>query len=81
MRDYCAAGLFDLHKNQGLTLAQLTVAAVTLTLFLPCVAQFLILKKERGWPMALTAGVGIVIVAFVVGFITNAAFNAVGALL
>ena len=80
-RDYGAAGLFDLHKSQGLTIAQLTVAAVTLTLFLPCVAQFLILKKERGWRMAMLSAVGIIVVAFVVGFVTNAAFNVMGGLL
>ncbi len=79
-RDYGAAGLFDLQQNQGLTIAQLTVAAITLTLFLPCVAQFLILKKERGWRMALISGIGIVIIAFVVGFVTNATFNAIGIL-
>ncbi len=77
-RDYGAAGLFDLHKNQGLTIAQLTVAAVTLTLFLPCVAQFLILRKERGWRMSLLTAAGIIVVAFVVGFATNAAFSVMG---
>ena len=48
-RDYGAAGLYDLHGRGLLTGNQLPVAAVTLTLFLPCVAQFLIMKKERGW--------------------------------
>ena len=80
-RDYGAAGLFDLHKSQGLTIAQLTVAAVTLTLFLPCIAQFLILKKERGWRMAALTGAGIIVVAFVVGIITNAGFSVIGRLL
>ncbi len=80
-RDYGAAGLFDLQKTQGLTIAQLTVAAVTLTLFLPCIAQFLILKKERGWRMAMLTATGIVVVAFVVGFATNAAFSVMDGLL
>jgi len=39
-RDYGAAGLYDV---------QLVVAAVALTLFLPCIAQFLMNLKEKGW--------------------------------
>lgn len=48
-RDYGAAGLYDLEKAGAMTGVQLTVAAVALTLFLPCVAQFLMNVKERGW--------------------------------
>src|SRR5690606_37604979 len=48
-RDYGAAGLYDLAKGGALTGVQLAVAAVALTLFLPCIAQFLINVKERGW--------------------------------
>lgn len=33
--------------------AQLVVAAVTLTLFVPCVAQFLMNVKERGAPVGI----------------------------
>ncbi len=52
-RDFGAAGLYDLQSNGLLNPVQLTVAAVTLTLFVPCVAQFLVMKKERGWKVAL----------------------------
>lgn len=52
-RDFGAAGLYDLQSNGLLSPAQMTVAAVTLTLFVPCVAQFLVMKKERGWRVAL----------------------------
>jgi ferrous iron transport protein B len=51
-RDYGAAGLYDLAARGELNTAQLTVAAVVLTLFLPCVAQFLIMGRERGWRTA-----------------------------
>ncbi len=51
-RDYGAAGLYDLSGRGALNPAQLTVAAVTLTLFLPCVAQFLLMGRERGWRAA-----------------------------
>ena len=45
-RDYGAAGLFDLNQQGVLDVVQLTVAAVTLTLFVPCIAQFLMMVKE-----------------------------------
>jgi len=45
-RDYGAAGLYDLQTKGLLDGRQLTVAAVTLTLFIPCVAQFLMMKKS-----------------------------------
>ncbi|MHC4545704.1 MAG: ferrous iron transport protein B [Planctomycetota bacterium] len=47
-RDYGAAGLYDLQGAGLMTGNQLAVAAITLTLFLPCIAQFLIFKKECG---------------------------------
>lgn len=66
-RDYGAAGLFDLQRTGGLTGNQLAVAAITLTLFLPCVAQLLILKKELGWKVTLLTSGGILLTAFGVG--------------
>lgn len=77
-RDYGAAGLYDVQKEGLLSDAQLVVAAVTLTLFVPCIAQFLVMGRERGWRTTL-AVVGIVIsISFTVGFITNLALRAVG---
>ncbi|MBI4406015.1 MAG: ferrous iron transport protein B, partial [Deltaproteobacteria bacterium] len=76
-RDYGAAGLYDLHKTGALSAIQLTVAAITLTLFLPCVAQFLIMKKERGAKTAILMGVGIFIFAFATGFAVNTILNMV----
>jgi len=61
-RDFGAAGLYDMQTSGMLTPVQLTVAAVTLTLFVPCVAQFLMMQKERGWKVSL------LIFAFVTGF-------------
>ena len=70
-RDYGAAGLYDLQRAGALNGNQLTVAAITLTLFLPCVAQFLIMAKERGMKMTLWVSVGIMGVAFAAGFAIN----------
>ncbi|RII28205.1 MAG: ferrous iron transport protein B [Geobacter sp.] len=70
-RDYGAAGLYDLQTKGLLNARQLTVAAVTLTLFIPCVAQFLIMKKERGWKVAGAIGVFVSLVAFGSGYVLN----------
>lgn len=70
-RDYGAAGLYRLQQSGGLTGNQLLVAVVTLTIFLPCVAQFLIVKKERGWKMAVGMGVFILPFALLVGSLLN----------
>jgi len=45
-RDYGAAGLYDLAP--GLPTPSLVVAAVTLTLFVPCLAQTVLMFRERG---------------------------------
>lgn len=70
-RDYGAAGLLDLHGRGGLSGNQLVVAAITLTLFLPCIAQLLILKKERGWKAAAGISLGVCAVAYGSGWLVN----------
>jgi ferrous iron transport protein B len=68
-RDYGAAGLYDV---QGLMSGvQLAVAAVTLTLFVPCVAQFSVMLKERGWKTAVAVVAFIFPFAFLVGWTLN----------
>lgn len=78
-RDYGAAGLFDLSQAGLLDPVQLTVAAVTLTLFVPCIAQFLMMVKERGKATALGMFGFAIVVAFGTGFVLNALLRAVGA--
>ena len=70
-RDYGAAGLYDLQHAHALTGVQLLVATVTLTLFLPCIAQFLIMRKERGWKVTILMSVVIMVIAFAVGWALN----------
>lgn len=70
-RDYGAAGLYDLQAKGLLDGRQLTVAAVTLTLFIPCVAQFLMMKKERGWGVSLSIFVFVSGLAFGTGYLLN----------
>lgn len=79
-RDYGAAGLFDLARAGLMSPRQLAVAAVTLTLFIPCVAQLAVMVRERGWKAALGI-VGFVFpFAFLVGFALNAILALAGAL-
>ncbi len=70
-RDYGAAGLYDLQTQGLLNPRQLTVAAVTLTLFIPCIAQFLIIKKERGTKVAVAIGLFVSVLAFGSGYLLN----------
>ncbi len=77
-RDYGAAGLYDLHKVGALDGNQLVVSAITLTLFLPCVAQLLIMKKERGGLFALTSALGITVIALTMGMLVHLVLQGTG---
>lgn len=77
-RDYGAAGLYDLQKAGGLTIHQLTVAAITLTLFLPCVAQFLVMQKERGTKTTLWISATVLATAFITGYVSHIVLTAIG---
>ena len=77
-RDYGAAGLYDLQKQHLLSGNQIAVAAITLTLFLPCVAQFLVMRKERGLKLTLIISGLVLVVAFVGGWLVNWALTALG---
>jgi ferrous iron transport protein B len=59
-RDYGAAGLFDLARQGKLTAQQAVVSLTVITLFVPCVANFLVIIKEQGWKRAV----------MIIGFIT-----------
>jgi ferrous iron transport protein B len=77
-RDYGAAGLFDMSQQGLLNARQLTVAAVTLTLFVPCIAQFLMMIRERGWKFALGVLAFITPFAFGVGALLNVILKGLG---
>ncbi|WP_156784728.1 nucleoside recognition domain-containing protein, partial [Thermosinus carboxydivorans] len=70
-RDYGAAGLYDMAAVGLLDANQLFVAAVTLTLFVPCVAQFAVMIKERGVMASLLMVMLIAAVALTSGLIAN----------
>ncbi len=63
-RDYGAAGLFEMAQHGELTPVQAVVSLVTITLFLPCLASFFMIVKERGLKTTL----------WIVGIVFPAAF-------
>lgn len=75
-RDYGAAGLYDLR--QTMNGVQLLVATTTMTLFVPCVAQFAVTVKERGWKIALGMVAFILPFAFLVGGALNWLLTTIG---
>lgn len=68
-RDYGAAGLYDIKHL--LTVNQLLISSVVLTLFVPCVAQFIVMFKERGLKTALGILFFITPFSFMVGYLLN----------
>lgn len=75
-RDFGAAGLYRLARAGRLDPVQVLVAAVTITLFIPCVASFFMIVKERGWRTALAVGIFVLVFALGVGAALNAALRA-----
>lgn len=77
-RDYGAAGLYDLFRNalahghaSPHVEVQIVVALVTMTLFVPCIANFFMIVKERGLRTAVAMSAFIVPFAFGVGGLLN----------
>jgi ferrous iron transport protein B len=63
-RDYGAAGLYDMAKAGMLTNLQVVVSLITITLFIPCLANLLVIVKEHGPKVA--AGMALFIFPFAV---------------
>jgi ferrous iron transport protein B len=68
-RDYAAAGLFahyEPYMKAGTMTRpmeiEITVALVTITLFIPCIANFFMILKERGWKT------GVAMATFIIPF-------------
>jgi ferrous iron transport protein B len=62
-RDFGAAGFFSMN----LTDAQLLVAMVTITLFVPCIASTMVVLKERGWGYTIGLFAADIGLAFLLG--------------
>jgi ferrous iron transport protein B len=70
-RDYGAAGLYALNTGGHLDPLQTLVSLVTLTLFIPCLAHFFMMIKERGMRATLIMLAVIVPTALAVGGALN----------
>ncbi len=70
-RDYGAAGLFMLAKEGLLDPIQIVVSLTVMTLFVPCIANFFMMVKERGMKTALYMTAFIFPFAFGVGGVLN----------
>ena len=71
-RDYGAAGMYSLFDRGILNPEQTVVSATVLTLFVPCIAQFFVMIKERGMITAIFIFIFAVIIAFFTGFLLSA---------
>ncbi len=70
-RDYGAAGLFALQQKGMLDPIQVVVSLVTITLFIPCIANLFMIIKERGMKTALIMTAFIFPFAALMGGILN----------
>ncbi len=77
-RDYGAAGLFNLAQDGLLNGNQILVSIITITLFVPCIANFLMIIKERGLKTALAMTAFIFPFAIAIGGLLNWALILLG---
>jgi ferrous iron transport protein B len=78
-RDYGAAGLFALQQKGLLGPVQVVVSLVTITLFVPCIANLFMIIKERGVKTAIWMTVFIFPFAVFAGGVLNLVLRALGA--
>jgi len=77
-RDYGAAGLFLLARRGLLTSTQVIVSLVVITLFMPCIANFLMIIKEYGRRTAIMVTSFVFPFAFAVGGALNSVLHLLG---
>lgn len=66
-RDYGAAGFIRMFREGHLSRQQILVGVTTITLFVPCIANALVMIKERGPRMAFAMMAIIMVIAFGTG--------------
>ena len=77
-RDYGAAGLFRLAENGALSGVQSVVALTVMTLFVPCVANLLMIVRERGVRTGLAILAAVTVIALGTGTALNVALTTLG---
>jgi hypothetical protein len=74
-RDFGAAGLLDLARAGRLSAPDVAVSMVTITLFIPCIANVFMIAKERGWKVAAAMSGFIFPYAIAVGAVVRLGFR------
>jgi ferrous iron transport protein B len=74
-RDYGAAGLFVMQRNGQLDPIQTVVSLTVITLFIPCIANFFMMLKERGLKTSLYIAAFIIPYAFGTGWLLSLVLN------
>jgi len=74
-RDYGAAGLFAMEKAHLMTPNQTVIALTVITLFIPCVANFIVMLKERGNKTGLAIAGFVLFYSFAIGAVMNVIFK------
>ena len=77
-RDFGAAGLLDMARAGSLSPADVAVSMVTITLFIPCIANVFMIAKERGWKVAGAMSAFIFPYAVAVGALVRLGFRLLG---
>ncbi len=77
-RDFGAAGLFTLARAGLLTPNQMVVSLIVITLFIPCIANLLMIAREHGRRTAFGVAAFVFPFAFGVGAVLNWALRAWG---
>ena len=74
-RDYGAAGLFKLARDGSLSSVQSVIALTVMTLFVPCVANLLMIIRERGLRTGLAILAAVTVIAVGTGAMLNVALS------
>ncbi len=80
-RDYGAAGLFAMFQKGQLSQLQTLISLITITLFVPCLANLFMIIKERGPKVAFAVTAIVFFLAFSVGGFVNFIIRALGIML
>lgn len=70
-RDYGAAGLYALFEKGMMNSLQAFVSMLVITLFVPCIANFMMIIKERGLKTALAITGFVFVYSFLAGGLIN----------
>jgi len=74
-RDYGAAGLFKMAQEGSLTGVQSVIALTVMTLFVPCVANLLMIIRERGLRTGLAILAAVTVIAIGTGSVLHLALT------